>query len=99
MRKPIDDNYQNIGSGFSPNGRKIVFYSNRTGRYDVWVADVDGSGLKIVDTPNGRISEVLNGDSRRRIEVFGIAPDDRSLFVSWASTQADLWMMDLGAKR
>jgi hypothetical protein len=60
---------------------------------------VDGSGLKIVDTPNGRISEVLNGDSRRRIEVFGIAPDDRSPFVSWASTQSDLWLMDLGAKR
>ena len=220
VRKPIDDNYQNIGSGFSPDGTKIVFYSNRTGRYDAWVVDVDGSGLtpvtrsppgsivtspvwsfdgktiaatragrpllipwprsaddplpepgplpgaglgfltwmwspdskavvgfclradgswngiivydvekktyrratetgiypaflrdgrriafldgtvlKIVDTANGKISDILNGDSRRRIEVFGIAPDDTSLFVSWASTQADLWLMDLGAKR
>jgi hypothetical protein len=44
-------------------------------------------------------SESLKGDSRRTIEVFGIAPDGRSLFVSWASTQADLWLMELGGKR
>jgi Tol biopolymer transport system component len=220
VRRPIDDNYQNIGSGFSPDGRKIVFYSNRTGTYDVWVVDVDGSGLtpvtrsvqdsrmtspvwsfdgktivasrssrpvllpyprsaddplpepgpppgeglgflpwmwsqdskavagfclrtdgswngilvydvvtktyhratetgtypaflrdgrriayldgpvvKIVDTTTGRISEILKGDSRRAIEVFALAPDDRSLYVSWASTQADLWLMDLAGRK
>jgi len=131
------------------DGRKIVSYSDRMGRYDLWIINVDGSGLtpvtrsttgsggtvvyevakksyrrvtttgqhptflrdgrriafldgtvpKIVDVATGRTSEILSGDSRRAIEVFGIAPDDRSLFVSWASTQADLWLMELGGKR
>jgi Tol biopolymer transport system component len=70
---------------FLRDGRRIVF--------------LDGSILKIVDVATGRASEILRGDSRRTIEVFGIAPDDRSLFVSWASTQADLWLMELGGKR
>jgi Tol biopolymer transport system component len=43
VRKSIDDNYQNIGSGFSPNGRKVVFYSNRNGRHDVWVVTWTGA--------------------------------------------------------
>jgi eukaryotic-like serine/threonine-protein kinase len=220
VRKLTDDNYQNLLSSFSPDGRKIVFYSNRMGTFDAWVVDVDGSGLtpvtrstsgsnvtvpiwspdgktiaancsgrlvlipcprsaedplpepaplsgeglkflpyswspdskllsgvilradgsyngivvyevekksyrrvtetgwnpsflrdgrriaflggnvlKIVDTATGRISEILKGDPRRTIDAFGLSPDDRSLFVSWASAQADLWLMDLGGSK
>jgi Tol biopolymer transport system component len=36
---------------------------------------------------------------RRTIDSFALSPDDRSLFVAWASTQADLWLMALGGKR
>jgi Tol biopolymer transport system component len=220
VRKPVDDDHQNIGSNFSPDGRRVVFYSNRTGTYDAWVVDVDGSGmtpvtrsapgtmvtspiwssdgktiaasrsgrplllpyprsaddplpepgpvpgegqgflpwmwspdskavvgfclradgswngivvydvvkktyrrasetgiypaflpdgrrvafldvsvLKLVEIATGRTSEILKGDSRRAIEVFALAPDGRSLYVSWASTQADLWLMTLGATK
>jgi Tol biopolymer transport system component len=220
VRKLTDDNYNNLVSNFSPDGRKIVFYSNRAGTFDVWVVDVDGSGLtpvtrstsgsnvtlpiwspdgktiaanrsgrpllisyprsaedplpepgplpgeglkflpyswspdakllsgsilradgsyigivvyevekksyrrvtetgwspsflrdgrriafldgnvlKIVDIFTGRTSEILKGDSRRTIDVFGLSPDDRILFVSWASTEADLWLMDLEGKK
>jgi Tol biopolymer transport system component len=70
---------------FLRDGRRIAFQ--------------DGNVLKIVDTANGRTAEILKGDSRRTIDAFGLSPDDRSFFVSWASTQADLWLMDLGGKR
>ena len=60
------------------------------------VAYLDGNVLKIVDTETGRTLEILKGDSRRTIDAFGLSRDDRTLYVSWASTQADLWLMDLG---
>jgi eukaryotic-like serine/threonine-protein kinase len=220
LRRLTDDGYHNRRSTFSPDGKKIVFFSDRTGTYDLWIINVDGSGLtpftrsttgnvkfatwspdgktigaadmtghplllpfprsaedslpepgplpgkdfrfqpsswspdskhlaglvvqvdgsgngivvydvekktyrrvtetgvapsflrdgrriafqdgnvlKIVDTANGRISEILKGDSGRTIDTFGLSPDDRSLFVSWASAQADLWLMELGGKK
>lgn len=77
----------------------------RTGQHPTFLRDghriafLDGTVLKIVDVATGRTSEILKGDSRRAVEVFALAPDDRSLFVSWASTQADLWLMELGRKR
>ena len=219
-RSLIDDRYRNWHSTFSPDGKKVVFHSDRTGTYDLWIINVDGSGLtpftrsttgnvkgpiwspdgrtiaaaditgrplllpfpraaedplpeagplpgkdlrfystswspdskdlagvvlrsdgsasgivvysvekktyrratetgrnpvflrdgrrvafldddalKIVDTGHGRISEILKGDSRRTIDSFALSPDDRSLFVSWASTQADLWLMNLGGNK
>jgi Tol biopolymer transport system component len=45
VRKLTDDSYHNRLSNFSPDGRKIVFFSDRTGTYDAWIINVDGSGL------------------------------------------------------
>jgi Tol biopolymer transport system component len=70
---------------FLRNGRRIGY--------------LDGPVVKIVDTTNVRISEILKGDSRRSIEVFALAPDHSNLYVSWASTQADLWLMDLAGRK
>jgi eukaryotic-like serine/threonine-protein kinase len=70
---------------FLRDGRRIVFK--------------DGNALKIVDTADARISEILRGDERRAIEFFALSPDNRSLFVSWASQQADLWLAGLGGRK
>jgi hypothetical protein len=38
-----DDYIQNVGERWSPDGSKIIFSSNRTGDYDIWVMDADGA--------------------------------------------------------
>jgi TolB protein len=46
---------EDIECDLSPDGEKIVFASDREGTYDIWVVDVDGSGLT-------RLTEGLAGD-------------------------------------
>jgi Tol biopolymer transport system component len=70
---------------FLPDGRRLGF--------------LDANTLKIVDSASRHISDILKGDARRTIDEGGIAPDGRSLYVSWVSAQADLWLMDLGVAR
>jgi serine/threonine protein kinase/Tol biopolymer transport system component len=75
-------------TGFAPvflqDGRRIAFE--------------DGNALKIVDIVTGRTRGILEGDPRREIGNFGLAPDGKSIFMFRSSTQGDLWLMDLGAK-
>jgi len=76
-----------------------------TGQHPMFLSDgrriafLDGTVLKIVDVATGRTSEILSGDSRRTIDSIAFSPDDRSLFVAWASTQAVLWLMTLGGNK
>jgi Tol biopolymer transport system component len=38
----------------SPDGSRVVFASSRTGRYEIWIADADGSNArKLTDIQNG----------------------------------------------
>jgi Tol biopolymer transport system component len=46
-----DDEARDRGPRFSPDGRRIAFYSNRDGRYAMWVVERDGSGLRRVSPP------------------------------------------------
>jgi Tol biopolymer transport system component len=42
-RKLIVSSREQIAPNISPDGRKIAFASNRSGSYEVWVCDTDGS--------------------------------------------------------
>ena len=33
---------------YSPDGRQIVFYSNKTGKYQLWIVNVDGSNQRLL---------------------------------------------------
>ncbi len=44
-RQLTDDSFRNRGPGWSADGSVIGFYSNRSGRYEVWTMRPDGSGL------------------------------------------------------
>ena len=79
----------------SPQG-DLLSLGNSGSHEDILVLKTDETGVcRLADrsyhnrlsslSPNvatARSSKSLKGDSRRTIEVFGIAPDDRSLFVS-----------------
>jgi Tol biopolymer transport system component/DNA-binding winged helix-turn-helix (wHTH) protein len=45
MTRLVSSSQQEDMAEFSPNGKKIVFDSNRSGSFEVWVSDSDGKNL------------------------------------------------------
>ena len=45
-RQLTDDHFKDRHPRWSPDGKRIVFYSDRSGRYEAWTINRDGSGLK-----------------------------------------------------
>jgi WD40 repeat protein len=46
FRRLTDDSFRDRGPSWSPDGRTIVFYSDRGGNYELWSIRPDGSGLE-----------------------------------------------------
>ncbi len=45
-RRLTDDGFRDRGPAWSPDGRRIAFYSDRGGPYEIWTIRPDGSGLE-----------------------------------------------------
>ncbi len=45
LRRLTDDAYRDRRPQWTPDGKRLVFYSNRGGTYEIWSINVDGSGL------------------------------------------------------
>ncbi len=45
-RKLTDDSYKDRDPAWMPDGKRILFQSDRTGRMEVWSINADGSGLR-----------------------------------------------------
>jgi len=45
-RQLTDDNFSDRVPRLSPNGTQVAFYSNRSGSYQIWSINTDGSGLR-----------------------------------------------------
>ncbi|MFN2386019.1 MAG: protein kinase [Thermoanaerobaculia bacterium] len=45
LRQLMDDAHKDRGPRWSPDGKRIAFYSDRGGRYDIWMIDPDGGNL------------------------------------------------------
>lgn len=58
-----------INPRFTPDGKKIVFSSNRYGNYDVFIMNADGSGLKRLNYESGQ--EYVNSVSPDGKYVYG----------------------------
>jgi Tol biopolymer transport system component/serine/threonine protein kinase len=54
LRKLTDDVFKDRGASWSPDGKQIVFYSDRNGRYEIWMIRADGSNLTRLTETNGR---------------------------------------------
>jgi Tol biopolymer transport system component len=54
MRRVTDDPPRDRAPVFTPDGRSLVYYSNRDGNWKPWIVGVDGGGLrKLADPPSG----------------------------------------------
>ncbi len=54
VRQLTDDAYKDRSPQWSPDGSRIVFYSDRGGRYEFWTIRPDGSGLEQMTETTGR---------------------------------------------
>lgn len=82
LRKLTDDGYRDRLPRWSPDGRRIAFYSNRSGgTYQVWCINPDGSGLQQLT------------DALLEVTAFTWSPDGAHMI---ASVGERLTLFDIG---
>ena len=84
MRRVTDDAPRDRAPVFTPDGRSLVFYSNRDGKWGAWTIGVDGGGLrKIVDPAGGAVYPFVSpkGDT-----IVFVGDDGRSAFTAPVSS-------------
>ncbi len=55
MRRVTDDPPRDRAPTFTPDGRSLVFYSNRDGNWAGWIVGIDGGGLRKVAGPESGV--------------------------------------------
>lgn len=66
IRQLTDDAYKDRGPQWSPDGRRLAFYSDRSGKFQIWTINIDGSGLRqMTDDPAGGIGGAWSPDGAR----------------------------------
>jgi serine/threonine protein kinase/Tol biopolymer transport system component len=70
---------------FAPDGRRIAYESNETGRFEVYVQAFPSAGRKIPISTNGGVQPRWRGDGR---ELFYLTPDSRVMSVTFGSDAA-----------
>jgi Tol biopolymer transport system component len=59
LRQLTNDAHKDRGPRFSPDAGRLLFYSNRSGSYEVWSVRLDGSGLtQVTRTAGSETTEV-----------------------------------------
>jgi eukaryotic-like serine/threonine-protein kinase len=77
----MDDAYQDRGPRWSPDGKRLAFFSNRSGKYEAWTIAFDGSDLRqITNHPDNMVvSPFWSPDGTRlACTIYGI----RSILVN-----------------
>ncbi|MFI4944864.1 MAG: protein kinase, partial [Burkholderiales bacterium] len=66
-RQVTDDAPRDRGPKWSPDGKRIGFYSDRSGRYETWAIRPDGSGIEQLTKTTGstRVEVVWAPDAKR----------------------------------
>jgi serine/threonine protein kinase len=87
IRRITDDEARDRGAVFTPDGRSLIFYSNREGKWGAWAVGLDGGGLRKITIPAG--GAVYPFVSPKGDTIVFVGDDGRSAFtapVSPAST-------------
>lgn len=62
----LADTSTNLHASYSPDRTRIVFSSNRSGTFDIWVMDADGSALtRVTSGPGAETEPVWTPDGKR----------------------------------
>jgi Tol biopolymer transport system component len=84
LRRLTDDGHRDRTPRWSPDGSRIVFYSNRSGRYEIWTIRPDGSDLRrLTDERKHELHNPAWSPDGRRIAAATLTGNDDSgrLFV------------------
>jgi len=67
LRQLTNDRFKDRNPTWSPDGSRLVFYSNRSGRYELWTIRSDGGGLEQVTHSRGPfpLSPLWSPDGRK----------------------------------
>lgn len=82
LRAVTDDGFKNVAPRWSPDGRQIAFYSNRTGPFQVWTIHPDGSNLR----------QMTFGTANETFYYPFWSPDGR--FLVYSSLDANPFVLD-----
>ncbi len=82
--KLISSTQEDSGPQYSPDGKRIVFASRRSGSFEIWVCDAEGSNPRQLTNIGGP----LTGTPRW-------SPDGRQIaFDSWIEGNADIYVIN-----
>jgi Tol biopolymer transport system component len=80
MRRVTDDAARDRAPVFTPDGRSLVFYSNRDGQWGPWIVGADGGGLrKLAEPPAGAVYVLV---SPKGDEVVFVGDSGRGLYMA-----------------
>jgi Tol biopolymer transport system component/predicted Ser/Thr protein kinase len=65
LRQLTDDAFKDRAARWSPDGEHIAFYSDRTGAYEIWVINADGSKRRQLTRSPGAHYPVWSPDGRQ----------------------------------
>jgi serine/threonine-protein kinase len=87
LRRITDDPPRDFYPHFTPDGRAVTFFSNRTGHYEGFQIGVDGSGLTPLTNVNGVFFTVFAPDGKR-LALSGIFGGPRLAVAPWPASDA-----------
>ena len=71
FRRVTDDPARDRAPMFTPDGRSLVFYSNRSGRWQPWIIGTDGGGLRQFAKPDDDAVYVIVSPKGDRVVFSG----------------------------
>jgi Tol biopolymer transport system component len=78
-----DDEYKDRGPRWSPDGQRIAFYSTRSGSFEIWLINADGTGLK-------RLTESGSNNDKAYNPLW--SPDGKR--ISFTNQRGESWIIE-----